>query len=502
MGRAGYPSLYQINTRHRLSDLSQEIGRPAKLNDVSDQTLDRIADDGFDWVWLLGAWQTGEAGRQVSGSQPQWRQEYQAVLPDFREEDVTGSPFAIQQYAVHHDFGGNEALAGFRQRLRRRGLRLLLDFVPNHTALDHPWVRRRPEFYIQGSLADLEREPHNYWSLKKRTGPPLVLAHGRDPYFPGWPDTLQLNYRHAALRKAMIRELGKVAGLCDGVRCDMAMLILPEVFLRTWGNASLPSDGSPPVDTPFWPEATAQVRKKHPGFLFMAEVYWDLEWTLQQQGFDYTYDKRLYDRLHAQDAGGVRGHLWADLEFQSRSVRFLENHDEPRVAGTWPWEVHQAAAMVTFFVPGLRFFHEGQLDGRRVKASLHLGRRRSEPSDPAVRTFYDRLLACLKRTEVREGSWHLLECRPAWAGNPTYDHFLAFSWEGPQEQRLLVAVNYGPTQGQCYVKWPFADLGGRTLLRDLMSAAAYDRDGKDLAEHGLYLDVPAWGFHGFEIAQA
>lgn len=502
MGKVGHPSLYQINTRLWLGELSREMGRPAVLNDVTDQALDRIADLGFDWIWLLGIWQTGEAGRHVSLTQPQWRQEYQAVLPDFREEDVTGSPFAIQHYAVHRDFGGDQALSRFRQRLRQRGLRLLLDFVPNHTALDHPWVRNHPEFYIQGSQADLERDPHNYWRLEKRNGAPLVLAHGRDPYFPGWPDTLQLNYRHAALRKAMIGELEKVAGLCDGVRCDMAMLILPEVFHRTWGNASLPCDGAPPVDAPFWPEATAQVRTQHPDFLFMAEVYWDLEWTLQQQGFDYTYDKRLYDRLHARDAGAVRSHLWADLEFQARSVRFLENHDEPRAASAWPWDAHQAAAAITFFVPGLRFFHEGQLDGWRVRASLHLGRRRSEPADPAVAAFYGRLLSCLRRPEVREGRWHLLECRPAWDGNPTWDRFLAFSWEGPREQRLLTAVNYGPTQGQCTVKLPLANLQGRKLhLRDLMGPAQYEREGDDLVARGLYLDMPAWGYHVFEMAK-
>ena len=112
----------------------------------------------------------------------------------------------------------------------------------------------------------------------------------------------------------------------------MAMLLLPDVIQRTWGDRSRPADGTAPIDVSFWPEAIRAVRGEHPGFLFMAEVYWDLEWDLQQQGFDYTYDKRLYDRLHGRDAAGVRGHLCADAEFQHRSVRFLENHDEPRAA--------------------------------------------------------------------------------------------------------------------------------------------------------------------------
>jgi len=143
-------------------------------------------------------------------------------------------------------------------------------------------VEQHPEFYSQGTAADLEREPHNYRQVETGRGS-LILAHGRDPYFSGWPDTLQLNYRHPALRQAMEQELFKLAEVADGVRCDMAMLILPEVFQRTWGERSLPADGAEPVDDPFWPEITGQVKAKNPNFFFMAEVYWDLEWELMQQ---------------------------------------------------------------------------------------------------------------------------------------------------------------------------------------------------------------------------
>jgi hypothetical protein len=333
------------------------------------------------------------------------------------------------------------------------------------------------------------------------TGPgPLILAYGRDPYFPGWPDTYQLNYRHPGLRAAMEGELNKIADLADGVRCDMAMLILPEIFSRTWGERSYPTDASQPVDDPFWPASIHRVKERYPDFLFMAEVYWDLEWTLMQQGFDYTYDKSLYDRLETRAASAVRLHLWADPEYQRRSVRFLENHDEPRAAAVFPAPVQQAAAVIAFFVPGLRFFHEGQLEGRRVKISMHLGRRPGEPVDSGLEEFYQWLLACLKRPEVRNGRWRLLETRPAWEGNPTWERFLCFTWEGDSATPLLVTVNYGPTRGQTYVKWPFENPGeGRFLLRDLMGPYRYEREGADLAARGLYLDMPEWGYHFFEV---
>ena len=197
----------------------------------------------------------------------------------------------------------------------------MLDFVPNHMALDHPWVESHPEYFVAGTDVDRAREPQNYVRVTRKKGN-LILAYGRDPYFSGWPDTLQLDYSNPDTQEAMTRELLKIAGRCDGVRCDMAMLILPEVFERTWGRRS----------QPFWPQATARVREKVPGFLFMAEVYWDLEWTLQQQGFDYTYDKRLYDRLREGHARPVREHLHAALDYQVKLARFLENHDEPRAA--------------------------------------------------------------------------------------------------------------------------------------------------------------------------
>src|SRR5215471_13062666 len=326
-----YPSLYQVNTRVWLTELSRPLGRPATLDDVPDASLDSIASRGFDWVWFLSVWQTGPAGRRVSRSNPEWRQEFMETLPDLSAEDIGGSGFAITGYTTHLALGGDAALARLRERLRARGLRLMLDFVPNHTALDHPWVEDHPEYYVAGTELDLARAPRNFVRVQRTRGN-LLLAHGRDPYFPGWPDTLQLDYANPALQAAMISELLRIAEQCDGVRCDMAMLVLPDVFERTWGRTA----------PPFWPNALQRVRERAPGFCFMAEVYWDLEWTLQQQGFDYAYDKRLYDRLRAGPARPVREHLHAGLDYQIKLARFLENHDEPRAAATFSEAACQA----------------------------------------------------------------------------------------------------------------------------------------------------------------
>jgi hypothetical protein len=488
---AGYPSLYQVNTRVWLTELARRAGRPATLDDVPDEALDHLAGLGVDWIWLLSIWQTGAAAQRVSRSNPDWRAEFEDTLPDLREEDIAGSGFAVTGYTVHQLLGGDAALARLRARLQQRGLRLMLDFVPNHMALDHPWRHGHPEYFVSGTEEDLRREPQNYVRLADADGGQRVFAYGRDPCFFGWPDTLQLDYSNPGAQRAMAAELTKIAGQCDGVRCDMAMLVLPDVFHRTWGRRP----------EPFWSRVIPQVRAKVPGFVFMAEVYWDLEWTMQQEGFDYAYDKRLYDRLREKHARPVREHFQAGLDYQDRLARFLENHDEPRAASAFEPPVHEAAAVLTFLSPGLRFFHEGQFTGRRKRISPHLVRAPQENTDQRLQRFYGRLLlSALRHSAVRDGKWQLLECAPAWDGNWTWEGFVAFHWRGATGENLVVAVNYAGNQGQCYVKVPFADPPGATVrFSDLMSVATYDRDGRDIEARGLYLDMPAWGYHIFDV---
>ena len=484
------PTLLQINTRVWLTALSAGLGRRATLDDIQDQELDDLAANGYDWIWLLSVWQTGLAAQRISRTNPEWRHEFEATLPDLRDDDIAGSGFAITGYEVHADLGGDAALARLRIRLRDRHLKLMLDFVPNHVAPDHPWAGAHPEYFVAGTEEALAREPQNYVRATIGSGT-RVLAYGRDPFFAGWPDTLQLDYANPATQDAMTRELTRIADRCDGVRCDMAMLVLPDVFERTWGRRP----------APFWPRAIGAVRQRFPDFCFMAEVYWDLEWTMQQLGFDYAYDKRLYDRLREGRARPVREHLHAGLEYQQKLARFLENHDEPRAAATFGRAQHEAAAVITFLSPGLRFFHEGQLEGRRKRISPHLVRAPFEPEDESLCAFYGRLLAVLGRPVARNGQWRLLECAPAWDGNGSWDGFLAYLWEAPDAERLLVTVNYSGTQGQCFVRLPLTALAGRHVeLRDLMGPASYEREGNDLLSRGLYLDLQPWGYHVFRVS--
>jgi hypothetical protein len=484
-----YSMLLQVNTRVWLTELSSQLKRRATLDDIPDRAIDEFAANGFDWIWFLSVWQTGTAAQAISRANPTWRREFEATLSDLKEEDIAGSGFAIQDYTVHRDLGGDAALGRIRQRMRQRGLKLMLDFVPNHFAPDHAWVTEHPDWFIQGTEDDIARYPQNYCRFHSQNGP-LVMAYGRDPFFDGWPDTLQLNYGNQEMQLAMVGELMRIAGQCDGVRCDMAMLLLPDVFERTWGIRN----------EPFWPTAMDAIRETHPAFTFLGEVYWNLEWTMQQQGFDSTYDKTLYDWLKAHQAGSVREHLAAEMDYQNKLTRFLENHDEQRASAAFDKNVHKAAAIITFLSPGMRFFHQGQIEGRQHRISPHLVRGPVEEVDEHLNAFYGRLLCVLGNNVVRNGIWRTLECVSVWEDNQTYAGFIGFEWSLPDGDRLIVVANYSPLQSQCYLKLPGIDLSqNQWQLIDLMNDITYVRDGKELMCDGLFLDAQPWQYHVFRL---
>lgn len=476
------PTLFQVNTRVWLTELSKKLGRSATLDDIPDSFLDRLHEQGFAWVYFLSVWQTGEVGRRISQNHPGWKDGFRVDIPDLTDDDICGSGFAITDYELNKSFGEPDALVRLHKRVNVRGLRLMLDLVPNHTAIDHGWVKSHPEYYVHGNEDALAYAPQNFIKVGEQ-----IMALGRDPYFDGWPDTLQLNYGNPDFRNAMVGEISRIATVCDGLRCDMAMLILPDVFSRTWS-----------IDIePFWPDAIKTIRKTHPDFVFMAEVYWDREWDLQQQGFDFTYDKRLYDRLRQNEARQIREHFFAERDYQRRSARFLENHDEPRAAGTFPFAQHKAAAILTFLCPGLRFMHQGQFEGFEKRVSVHVRRKPLESVNHDVEKFYESLIECLKLKVVHSGEWQMLACKSAWDGNWTWDCFIAFSWSDGKNDELIAIVNYSAHQSQCYVRTP----GENARMKDLNVLLADSRETsapRIASENEVFVDFPAWGYVVFK----
>jgi hypothetical protein len=486
----GRPTIYEINTAVWLERLGRQRGRPLKLGEVPGAAWDALADLPVDAIWLMGVWQRSPVGLEIARSNPSLDAGNRAALPDLKTEDVIGSPYCVRDYVVDDRFGGPDALAEARRELAARGLGLILDYVPNHVAPDHPWTRERPECLITGTEDDLAARPEAFI----RTAGGAVAANGRDPYFPPWPDVVQLNAYSPALREAVANTLIEVGAQCDGLRCDMAMLMTNDVFGRTWGDR-----GGPRPTEEYWPTLIGRVRRQHPDLLFMAEAYWDMEWTLQQQGFDLCYDKRLYDRLAHEPPESVRGHLQADADYQERLVRFIENHDEPRAAATFGAGQARAAAVVMSTLQGARLYHDGQFEGRRQHIPVFLGRGPDEPGDADLDAFYRRLVRAVAESGLRDGAWTLCECT-GWPDNDSYRRLVSWCWSTPRARHLVV-VNLSGAAAQARVRLPWTDLAGHDWqLEDRLSEQAFVRDGGELSGDGLYVALEPWASHFLALA--
>ena len=486
LSKIAQPFIYEINTWPWLEAISQDQGAAIDLGSVPDRYWNEIADLGFDGVWLMGVWQRSPAGVAIALSNDGLRASFGAALPDWRAEDVVGSPYCIRDYVVDDHLGGASGLASAREALAARGMGLILDFVPNHVAPDHPWTALKPEVFVSGTAADLQRDPASFLEIGGR-----VFANGRDPYFPAWPDVVQLNAFAPALRAAVIETLTEIADQCDGVRCDMAMLVMNDIFARTWNERA-----GPAPSTDYWPIVISAVRDAHPGFLFLAEAYWDLEWSLQQQGFNYCYDKRLYDRMLEGPAEQVRLHLLAGDDYQRRLVRFVENHDEPRAASAFGATRSQVAAVTALTQSGARLIHSGQLEGATVRLPVFLGRYPIEPGDSALIAFYRSLLPALADPTLRYGHWKLCD-RSGWPGDDRYQDLVTWCWEG--DTRWLIIVNLSDRTAAGRVRPPWADLRGHTWqLTDPTRDMAFTRSGDDLVD-GLFVELDAWQWHLFRI---
>jgi len=482
------PVIYEINTRLWLRELSRQYARPITLANVPADVWDAMAGFRFDAVWLMGVWQPSPAARALALADEGRRQAIAAALHDAKPEDIAASPYSIRGYEVDEALGGRAGLAEARAELAGRGMALILDFVPNHVAPDHPWVDSHPEFFIQGTADDLAAAPDDFFQANGQ-----VIAHGRDPSYSSWPDVAQLNGFDPGQRTAAIETLLDIAGQADGVRCDMAMLMTTAVFSQTWGERA-----GPPPEEEYWREVIPAVRQRHPDFCFIAEVYWEMEWEMQQQGFDFCYDKRLYDRLIHETAADVRGHLSADIAYQERLVRFIENHDEPRAATMFRAGRALVAAIAAYTLPGAKLFHQGQFEGYKTHIPVFLTRRPDEPPDRALLAFYRRLANEIQSKALREGQWRLCALN-GWPDNTSYNNLAAWCWQAGDERRLIV-VNLSSTTSQARVQLPWPELAGQNWqFVDVMDETTYEWDGNEVLNMGLFVELAPWGRHFFTV---
>jgi hypothetical protein len=484
------PVIYEINTWVWLADLSKEAGRAMTLANVPRSVWDELAALHIDYIWFMGVWQRSPASVKIARKHAGLQGELAKALPDLTEKDIVGSAYAIKDYVVAEHLGGDAGMADARAELRSRGISLLLDYVPNHVAMDHPWVTQKQDCLVNGQHAG-GATPSGFFLAGD-----CSIAHGRDPYFPPWTDTAQLNAFSPSQRAEACELLGKLATMCDGVRCDMAMLLLNDVFQNTWGDTV----GDAPEEE-FWTVVIAAARAVEPGFKFMAEAYWDLELPLLDLGFDWAYDKALYDRLRHRDAAGITKHLEVTSEASNQLVKFTENHDEPRANLAFPELQLQAAAVTAALLPGPLLLHEGQLEGRRIRIPVQLGRRPGEDTVPSSIALHQRLLEVRTNPAFRTGEFQRLTTQ-GWPDNQSHLSLLAWLRESDGE-RFVIVVNVADHQSQARIALPWKDLlGSNWIVDDPVSLDQYERTGEELTGPGLFVDLDSWGYHIFKIRPA
>jgi hypothetical protein len=478
------PSVYEINTWVWLWELSREMGYPITLGNIPDEKWDELAHLNIEAVWLMGVWERSPMGIDISNRNAGNLSGFRNALPDFTLADNVGSPYCVRRYMVDEHLGGNTALAVARRQMARRGMKLILDFIPNHLAHDHPWITESPGYFIRGDKNDLNTDPDTFIQYGEN-----IFACGKDPFYPAWQDVLQVNAFDPGLREAVIETVTRISSQCDGLRCDMAMLMINDVFERTWGKQAGPR---PVYD--YWEELIPAVKRSNPDFIFIAEVYWNLEWQLQQQGFDYCYDKRLYDILEHETAQDITRYLMSDESYQSKLIRFIENHDEPRHVVAFQKGKNRAAVVISSTLPGAKLYHEGQFEGRKIKLPVFLRRRPDEPSDTALYGFIRKLLTTIHRPVFKEGQWQLCECT-GWNNNDTFRNLLAWCWFN-EDDRYLVVVNYSELPAQGHIMLPGNTLAGSNWrLADAITDVSFERNGDEMQNPGLYVALGPWENH-------
>ena len=373
------PLIFELNARL--------FGR--RFDEITQADLAYFRKLGFSHVWLMGIWRISPGALRVSKR---------------FSDDFHGSPYAVPAYEVNPDLGDEDALTALRARAHREGLRIIVDFVPNHTAFDAPLVDEFPEYFIHPDPDS--RDERDEWYFTSAAG--RLVAYGRDPYFPPWVDTAQLDYTSAGLRRHMTYVLSRLASLADGVRCDMAMLLLREQIKQQWYPRKSWDWFNQRMPDEFWRGAIAETRRVNPEFVFIAEAYWGKEPYLQELGFDFTYNKTLYDRLAGRGWDALVDYLeMTSREFLFRSLHFIENHDEDRAQHVFGPEMHRQVAALVVTLPGAPLIHQGQMEGRREKLPVQVVKpRKSERDDRKLMEFYAKLLRIGSDPVFRAGRFH------------------------------------------------------------------------------------------------
>ncbi|MGC9070367.1 MAG: alpha-amylase family glycosyl hydrolase [Elusimicrobiales bacterium] len=490
------PHLLEINTRLFIDEMRRKYNQPdMTLSMIPDEEWLKIKHLGFDIVWLMGVWESSPVSEKISQDEE--------FLRDFvrvHELDVSvigSSVYSIKRYRLDPSFGFEWEIKSLKDKLNSFGILLFLDFVSNHMAIDADFSDDCIDCFVLGTEKDYNSNP-DLFCQKIVNGRIYYIAHGRDPNFPCWKDTIQLNYFNPKTRQKMLEELLKISEMCDGVRCDMVMLSLNDVHESIWGWLNY-RNGYKKPDKEFWEEAISKVKEINPLFTFLAEVYWGLEWRMQQLGFDYTYDKVFYDRLRNMTAQDVIGHLRAEKLYQKRSVRFIDNHDEePSIVCFNNKRKALCSGVMVSTVRGMRFYNDMQIKGVNIKIPVQIKSMDVERyRDIEVEKFYEKLLRIVDHPAFHGGEWELCEVLPLNNEDSSFKNIIAYKWMQMRTVKIVV-INYSSVFSSGRVMVSFRLKNGMVTLYEEFSERFFSYSHQDVSKGIVLKDIQPFGFFIFD----
>ena len=482
------PHILEVNAQIWLNKIQRHLGRKITLAQIPESYLFEIKSSGFDAIWLMGIWEESLTSRHIARNDEPINNYLKKIVPDYKKEDIFGSPYSICSYKINEKFGTKEDLLAFKAKLNENGLALILDFVGNHFSVDHPLTWQEPDLFITSKTEPSDKELF----YQNKNG--VWLAHGKDPYFAPWTDSAQLNLFNPKTRQVLLDYLLEVCPLCDGLRCDMVMLMLNKVHKDIWGNYldfEIPNEE-------FWPAAIRKVKEKFPSFTFIAEVYWGLESEVQDLGFDFTYDKILYDRLLFSNPTQIADHLRAEHLYQKKTLRFIANHDEEApITAFGSMQRSFAAAAVAYTLSGARLLTSSQIFGDKHRLPIQYLPERL-PSDTSSVDFYTKFLSIINHPCFHGGQWSLKEAKSYDGKDLSYQNILTWVWTQNTTCKIVV-INYSGQNSKFKIFIDKLPKKENVHLKDEFLDNSLDIPYKDLKEQGLTLEFAPYEFKIFSV---
>ena len=353
------PKLYQIHLRQFMKQNSYN-NTFNSLRQFPIEFLDYLETLDFQYLWLMGIWQLPVNPLQRDFSlQSFLKEKYSQINPNWKQEDIISSVFAIENYTIDQNLGTIEDYLFLKNEANKRGVKIILDFIPNHFGYYSTLTTTNPELFLKQDD---------------------ILQNGKDPNYPAWVDTAQVDYSKELTREFMIKQLIGISELCDGVRIDMAMLMLNSVFERTWGFKIN-------FESEFWSEALNIAKNNNKDFITIGECYWDLETQLLDLGFDYVYYKPFLDSLINIPPENPNSEIQNNLN-PNKLVYFLENHDEKRSASIWDLEILKTKIDALIQTSGLQLYYHGQLIGNQSHSPIQLVNVPPENPNSEIQNYY------------------------------------------------------------------------------------------------------------------